>query len=79
MDTTAATVRNMLDTLEEEDYKMAVNYIQFLYDSRKKAKVKKATEAMDRIQTIVGNDKGWDSEEEMLEDMARFRRERMGI
>lgn len=79
MDATAATVRNMLDTLEEEDYKMAVNYIQFLSDSRKKAKVKKAEEAMDRIQSIVGSDKGWGSEEEMLEDMARFRRERMGL
>ena len=71
MDTTATTVRNMLDTLEEEDYKMAVNYIQFLSDSRKKAKVKKAEEAMDRIQSIVGSDKGWGSEEEMLEDMAQ--------
>lgn len=79
MDTTATTVRNMLDTLEEEDYKMAVNYIQFLSDSRKKAKVKKAEEAMDRIQSIVGSDKGWGSEEEMLEDMAQFRRERMGL
>lgn len=76
---TAMVVSDMLDTLEEEDYKMAVNYIQFLADSRKKDRVKKAQKAMDRIQSIIGDDKGWDSEEEMLADMARFRKERMGL
>lgn len=72
-------VNNMLNTLEEEDYKMAISYIQFLADSRKKTKAKKTAEIMDEIQTLIGNDKGWNSEQEMLADMAKFRKERMGI
>lgn len=69
----------MLNTLGEEDYKMAVSYIQFLSDSRKKERAKKAAEVMDQIQSIIGDNKGWDSEEEMLQDMANFRRERMNL
>lgn len=76
---TAMAVQDMLNTLGEEDYKMAVSYIQFLSDSRKKERAKKAAEVMDQIQSIIGDDKGWDSEEEMLQDMANFRRERMNL
>lgn len=76
---TAMAVWDMLNTLGEEDYKMAISYIQFLSDSRKKGRAKKAAEVMDRIQSIIGDDKGWDSEEEMLQDMANFRRERMNL
>lgn len=72
-------VNNMLDTLEEEDYKMAISYIQFLSDCRKKERVKKAAEIMDKFQAMAGEDKGWASEEEMLADMADFRRGRMGL
>lgn len=72
------TINDMLNTLEEEDYKMAINYIRFLSDSRKKERVSKAAAAMDKFQAIIGEDKGWSSEEEMLADMAKFRRERMG-
>ena len=64
----AMVVRDMLNTLEEEDCKMAISYIQFLSDSRKKERVKKASDLMDKFQTVIGEDKGWDSEEAMLED-----------
>ena len=37
----AMVVRDMLNTLEEEDGKMAISYIQFLSDSRKKKELKK--------------------------------------
>lgn len=76
---TAMAVQDMLNTLGEEDYKMAISYIQFLSDSRKKERAKKAAEVMDQIQSIIGDDKGWDSEEEMLQDMANFRRERINL
>ncbi len=75
---TAVTVRNMLDTLEEEDYKMAISYIEFLSDARRKERQKKAIDVMEGIQNLVGDDKGWNSEEEMIVDMANFRRERLG-
>lgn len=75
----AMVVRDMLNTLEEEDGKMAISYIQFLSDSRKKERVKKASDLMDEFQSVIGEDKGWESEEAMLEDMSRFRKERMGL
>lgn len=34
---------------------------------------------MDEIQTVIGDDRGWESEEEMLADMAKFRKERLGV
>lgn len=34
---------------------------------------------MDEFQSVIGEDKGWDSDEAMLEDMSRFRKERMGL
>ena len=75
----AMVVRDMLNTLEEEDCKMAISYIQFLSDSRKKERAKKASDLMDEFQSVIGEDKGWDSDEAMLEDMGRFRKERMGL
>lgn len=72
-------VNDMLDTLEEEDYKMAISYIQFLSDARKKERAQEAAETMNEFQSMIGEDRGWGSEEEMLADMARFRRERMGL
>ena len=35
--------------------------------------------AMKKIQTLIGSDYGWESEEEMIKDMANFRRERIKI
>ena len=31
------------------------------------------------IQNMFSDDKGWSSEESMIEDMAKFRRERLGL
>ncbi len=75
---TAVVVKNMLDTLEEEDYKKAISYIEFLLDSRRKERQKKGIDVMDGIQYLIGDNKGWESEEEMIVDMANFRRERLG-
>lgn len=77
MSSAAMTVNDMLNSLEEEDYKMAISYIQFLSDSRRKERVEKAEAAMEEFQAIIGEDRVWSSEEEMLADMAEFRRERM--
>ncbi|MDE7313015.1 MAG: hypothetical protein K2N87_15560 [Eubacterium sp.] len=76
---TALTVTNLLKTLDEEDYKMAVSYIQFLAESRKKAKEKEISSLMNEFRNHLNGDQGWDSEEEMLKDMAQFRRERMKL
>lgn len=75
----AATVNQLLDTLEEEDYKTAICFIEYLSDSRKKLRAQKSKETLKEIQGMFANDKGWDSEKSMIEDLAEFRKERMGL
>lgn len=74
---TAIAVNDLLDTLEEEDLRSAISYIQFLSVNRKKAKAEQSKAAMREIQGMFADDKGWESEEEMLADMAEFRRKRL--
>lgn len=74
---TATVVNDLLNTLEVEDYDAAISYIQFLSASRKKKKAEKSLDALSAIQNMFADDKGWESEEEMLADMADFRRERL--
>lgn len=75
----AALLNDMLNTLESEDYDTIIDYIQLLSAVRKKERAMRTIAAMDEFQTIIGEDMGWDSEEEMLKDMADFRRERVFI
>lgn len=74
---TATVINDMLSGLEEDDYKAAVSFIEYLSDSRKKKKAQESKALMDEIQGIFAADKAWESEEDMIEDMAAFRRERM--
>ena len=71
----AFEISSLLAGLNDEDYSHALSYIRFLYDNRKTAN---ATEQAFRdIQALIGDDKGWASEEEMIKDTAEFRRSRM--
>ncbi len=72
-----ATVNSMLDTLEEEDYSAVISYIEFLSEKRKKEKSKVSQDALKEMQSLFAGDNTWNSEEDMLADMAEFRRERM--
>ena len=74
---TAAMVNELLSTLETEDYNTAISFIQFLSLSRKKEKEEKSLAALKEIQNIFSDDKTWSSEDEMLKEMAEFRRERL--
>ena len=77
---TAANVNNLLNSLEEEDYNAAIRYIQFLAVSRRQQKAQQSKSLLQEIQSMFsGEDKGWASEEDMLKDMAEFRRERLGL
>ena len=71
---TASVVNDLLNTLEVEDFNAAISYIQFLSASRKRKKEEKNLAALSAIQNMFADDKGWESEEEMLADMADFRR-----
>jgi hypothetical protein len=76
---TAMMINDMLNDLNEEDYQTAITFIQYLSDMRKKKQAKESKNILAEIQEIFVNDKGWDSEESMIADMAAFRRERMGL
>ncbi|UTC74904.1 hypothetical protein E4O03_12030 [Treponema sp. OMZ 792] len=73
MTVAASELTQMMKMLTEEDCSAAIKYIEFLISSRKKNT--KAT--IRQIQEIFTDDKGWASEEEMLLDMAAFRRSRL--
>ncbi len=66
-------ITQMIAALTDEYRIAAVKYIEFLSQAQKT----KAKATLGEIQGIFANDKGWDSEEEMLLDMANFRRERL--
>ena len=74
---TAMKLTNMLNSLEEEDYNAAINFIQYLSESRKKKKADESKNILKEIQGMFLDDPSWDSEESMIADMAAFRRERM--
>ena len=70
----AFEISSLLAGLNEEDYSHALSYIRFLYDKRKTANTIK--QAFKDIQELIEDNKGWDSEEEMIKDTAEFRRSR---
>ncbi|UTC66809.1 MULTISPECIES: hypothetical protein [unclassified Treponema] len=69
----ASELTQMMKMLSEEDYRAVTKYIEFLISSRQK----NAKTTIRQIQKIFTDDKGWASEEEMLSDMADFRRSRL--
>ena len=76
---TSAVVSALLNDLEEEDYRTAISFIEYLVSSRKKKKAEESKKTLEEIQKMFVEDKGWKSEESMIEDMASFRRERMNL
>ncbi|MBQ3641544.1 MAG: hypothetical protein IJJ70_10125 [Treponema sp.] len=72
MSAMAKKLDQMMQVLTDEDYLAAIKYVEFLAEMRKNATKKTIRE----IQGLFKDDKGWASEEEMLADMAEFRRNR---
>lgn len=72
-------VDNMLNSLDEEDYQMVIRFIEFLSTNKKKKQQEKNEVLLGQIQEMFKNDKGWVSEESMLDEMATFRKERLGL
>mgnify|MGYP000491625842 CR=1 FL=1 len=75
----AILLNDMLNTLNDEDYDIIIEYIRLLSATRKKERAIQTIAAMDKFQEVIGEDKGWLSEDDMLEDMAAFRKERLSI
>lgn len=72
-------VDNMLNDLDDEDYQMVIRFIEFLSTNKKKKQLEKNEALLNQIQDMFKDDKGWDSEESMLKELAAFRKERLGL
>ena len=71
---------DMIDAMEEEDLNMALSYIRFLATSRKERELNDSSRKLENIQKMFADDKGgYLSEDDMIRDLAAFRRERMGL
>lgn len=79
MSSDAIMINDILENLDEEDYRLAITFLQYLSDMKKKKKAKESKEILSQIQGLFSDDKGWGSEEQMLADMAAFRKKRMGL
>ncbi len=79
MSSNAILVNDLLEKLDEEDYKIALTFLQYLSDERKKKRAQESKKLLSQIQVMFEEDKGWNDEESMLADMAAFRRKRMGL
>lgn len=76
------TLENQLEGLSFSEQLYVMEYLLKLMRVRQQNEVtyKKNTLAKDvlgEIQGLFAKDKGWDSEDEMLKDLAGFRRERV--
>lgn len=70
-------INTLLKDLDTDDYPIVIDYIKLLAQNRKKQRSLETIAAMNEFQSVIGSDKGWNSEEEMIKDMANFRKSRM--
>lgn len=71
-------INTLLENLDTEDYPIVIDYIKLVAQNRKKQRSLETIAAMNEFQSLIGENKGWGSEEEMIKDMANFRKSRMG-
>ena len=71
-----SAITGMFESLSEEDQISALDYIQYLRDRAGRRKAEQARRAFEEVDRLLNGDTGWASEEEMIADLAQFRRER---
>ena len=70
----------LLDSLNEDNLNMALSYIRFLEESEKNLRRAEDCNKLKQLQDMFSDDKGgYASEEDMIRDLAAFRKDRMGI
>ena len=73
----ALELNRLLAGVNNDDLRKAISYVEFLYDQRQKAEAGRNGRIMREINALIGDDKGWVSEDEMIKDLAESRRSRM--
>lgn len=70
---------SMYDTLTEINKQSVLSYMAFLIQEQRQIRKENIDDAFAKIQELIGDDNPWNSEEEMLAEMANDRREKMGL
>ncbi len=71
-----AMLTDMVECLSEESRFAAFSYIQYLMDMEGRRKAERTRRIFEEMSEIIEGDTGWASEEEMIADLAEFRRKR---
>ena len=72
----ALAIRTLYEQLSEEAKAEATAYLEFLVERERRRRQKKLLMTAGKIQELLGNDKGWESEEQMIAELAEFRRQK---
>lgn len=70
-------ITDMLSGLSDNSRNSAYDYIRYLWEREGPQRQERAREAFEQVDAMIGDNKGWDSEEDMIRDLAEFRRSRM--
>ena len=78
MDASVQTVQSLLDKLNPENLQTALRFIQFLQQTQKEKTDTENLRVFEQLQDMFKEDKGgYSSEEDMISDLAQFRRGRL--
>ncbi len=72
-------INSLLETLEVEDCAVVLDYVKLIAQNRKRQRALETIAAMNEFQSVLNGEKGWENEQEMLKDMADFRKKRLEI
>jgi len=71
-----AELMNVIDELNDADYNSVVSYVFFLRANSKNSRASEGVSALREIQEIMASENTYESEEEIFEEMRKFRRKR---
>ena len=78
METTIQSAQMLLKTLNSDNLRTAIRFIQFLQSTQKEHVASQDNDAFNQLQNMFEDDKGgYLSEDDIVQDLAKFRRERM--
>lgn len=75
----AAVITGLFEGLSEESQISALDYLRYLAERDGRRKADKARRIFEKVDTLLDGDTGWESEEEMIADLAEFRRKNEGL
>lgn len=74
-----ALVNELYIQLSDESKSDAIDYMKYLIERDRKRRAEKLVKACKEIDQILDGDTGWVNEEEMVADMANFRKNKMKL